>query len=173
MRELDFPIYPTAAGPRLRWSPIFAGAAVTLAATAGLNILGVGLGLLPAAASPISAPVDVRAGAWWTLASGVAAFWAGGWFASRLSDSGRRSDGVLYGLVAWATSTIGALYVPAFALGGVLSIAATGVFVFATIALEAAAAALGGLAGARLYLPVPITEYRRSHPELAGRRRST
>jgi hypothetical protein len=170
MRELEFPIYPVAAGPRLRWSAVAAGSAVTLAMTAGLNILGVGLNLLPAAASPVAAPVDIRAGAWWTLASGVAAFWAGGWFASRLSDCGRRGDGVLYGLVAWAASTLAAFYVPAFALGGVLSIAATGLFVAATIALEAAAAALGGLAGARLYLPVPISEYRRAHPELAKRR---
>jgi hypothetical protein len=167
MRELDFPIYPVAAGPRLRWSSILAGAAVTLAVTTALNVLGVGLGLLPAAASPLSPPIDVRAGAWWTLSSGVIAFGLGAWVASRLSDSGRRGDGVLYGLVCWSASTLASVYVPAFALGGVLSIAASGVFVFVTIALEAASAALGGLAGARLFLPVPITEYRRAHPELA------
>lgn len=169
MKELEFPTYPSATGPRLRWSAVLAGAAVALAVTASLNILGVGLGLLPAAASAAAAPAGAASAgpgsSWWTPASGVAAYWLGGWFTGRLSTSGHRSDGVIYGLVTWAASALAAVYVPAFALGGVLSIAASGVFVFATIALEAAAAALGGLVGARLYLPVPITEYRRTHRE--------
>lgn len=111
----------------------------------------------------IEVPAAGPFGSWWMLASTVAAHWLGAWFASRLSDSGRRSDGVIYGVVTWAAATLASIYVPAVALGGVLSIAATGVFVFATIALQAAAAALGGLAGARLYLPVPISDYRRPH----------
>lgn len=168
MKELEFPTYPSATGPRLRWTAILAGASVALAAITSLNILGVGLGVLPAAASAVPAVPAAAAGplaSGWTCACGVAAYWLGSWFSGRLSDSGRRSDGVIYGLVTWAVSTLAAVYVPAFALGGVLTLPASGVFVFATIALEAGAAALGGLTGARLYLPVPITEYRRTHRE--------
>jgi hypothetical protein len=128
----------------------------------------VGLGLVPAAAAVPAAPAAAAGpgASWWTLVSGGAAYGLGGWFSSRLSDSGRRADGVIYGLVTWAATTLAAVYVPAFALGGVLSLAASGAFVFATLALQAAAAALGGAAGARLYLPVPITEYRRGRHQI-------
>jgi hypothetical protein len=170
MKELEFPIYPAAAGPRLRWAAIFAGATIALAVIVSLNMLGVGLGVFPAAASAAAAPAAALgpAASWWTLGAGVGASGLGGWFSSRLSDCGRRADGVLYGLVTWGASTLASVYVPAFALGGGQWIAGSGTFVFSTVALQALAAAIGGVAGARLYLPVPITEYRRGHRERAA-----
>ncbi|HEX4048630.1 MAG TPA: hypothetical protein VH309_12375 [Elusimicrobiota bacterium] len=162
---MEFPAYPSAVGPRLRWSAVFAGVVVTLALLAALNILGVGLNFLAAAGAEVAAGAvpGATAGNWWTLLSGIAAFYAGAWFAARLSDSGRRADGVIFGLVAWATAALVSIFLPAAALGGVMTIGASGLFVFAAIALQAGASALGGLTGARLYLPVPVTEYRKSH----------
>ncbi len=173
MREMEYPSYPASAGPRLHWSAIFAGAATTLAFVACLNVLGVGLNQLPAAAGAVPpnafAGYAGQGGVWWTAFSGVVAYFCGGWLASRLCDSGRRSDGAFYGLVSWSAATLAALYLPAFALGGVLSIAASGVTVFAILVGEAIAAAVGGVVGARLYVPVPVEQYRRTHRrEISG-----
>ncbi|MBI3296855.1 MAG: hypothetical protein HYZ75_01735 [Elusimicrobia bacterium] len=166
MRAMEYPSYMSVTGPRLRWPSIFAGVAMTTAILGACNVLGVGLGYLPAGVDAALAPGT--AGARWTLASGVPAFYVGGWFASRLSDSGRRSDGVIFGLVCWAASALVALYFPASTLGGAFALAFSGPLVFSVLALEAAAAALGGVNGARLYLPVPVSEYRRTHREIAG-----
>lgn len=177
MREMEYPSYSAgSAGPRLNWSAVLAGSAVTLAALACLNVLGVGLNLLPAAASADGAIPAATAGPgviWWPSLSGIGSFYLGGWIASRLCDSGRRADGVIFGIVSWAVSTLATVYVPAFALGGTLSIAASGATAFATMALEAAAAALGGSAGARLYLPVPVDQFRRTHPHPARTHKTT
>jgi hypothetical protein len=171
MREMEYPAYPAASGPRVRWSSVFAGSVMTTAVLATLNILGLGLGYYPAAAGgavPGSAAFGAApAGAWWSLGASVLAFFFGGWLASRLSDSGRRSDGVLFGLVAWAVSALAAMYFPAASLGGALTAASSGVFVFLTLLAQAIAGGIGGFLGARLYLPVPATEYRRRHRETA------
>lgn len=166
MRELEYPTYPSSTGPRLRWSEIIAGTSVTLALLVALNFLGVGLGFLPADVDIVPAAAKT----WWPMASGAVAFFAGGWFASRLSDSGGRADGVIYGLVCWAASVLGGLVLPAETVGGVLSVA-SGVLVFATMVLEGVAAAVGGLVGARLYVPVPVSEYHRTrrHPAALSR----
>lgn len=170
MKELEYPTYPLGEGPRLRWSAILAGSAIALAVIVSFNVLGVALGFFPGAAPAAAPAVGLGFSAsWWTMGSGVAAHAAGAWFASRLSDCGGRGDGVLYGLVTWAFSTLAAVYVPAFALGGGIGLAGPGAIAFGTIALQAVAAALGGMAGARLYLPVPITEFRRAHREGARR----
>lgn len=171
MRELEYPVYPSSTGPRLHWADIFAGVVVTLAVFATLNALGMGLGWL--AASSAFEPTLEPAGAkpWWPAAAGVLAFGLGGWLASRLSDSGGRSDGVLYGLVCWASAGLAVIIVPAGAFGGTLDVPGTGLLVAATLTLQALAAALGGLAGARLYVPVPVESYRRArrHPAGVGR----
>ncbi|HXS99217.1 MAG TPA: hypothetical protein VN915_00915 [Elusimicrobiota bacterium] len=167
---MEYPAYPAASGPRVRWSSVLAGSALTVAVLASLDILGLGLGYYPAAAAaaiPSSVTSGaVPAGAWWTLGASLPAFFLGGWIASRLSDSGRRSDGVIFGLVSWAVSALTALYFPAASLGGAMTVAASGVFMFLTLLAQAWAAALGGFAGARLYLPVPAAEYRRHRREL-------
>lgn len=172
MREMEYPAYPAASGPRVRWSSVLAGSAITIAVLASLDILGLGLGYEPAAAAgavPSSVTSGaVPAGAWWTLGSSLLAFFFGGWVASRLSDSGRRSDGVLFALVSWAVSALTALYFPAASLGGAMTIAASGVFMFLTLVAQAWAAGFGGFAGARLYLPVPAAEYRRHRREAAA-----
>ncbi|MBI4347206.1 MAG: hypothetical protein HY553_10150 [Elusimicrobia bacterium] len=161
MRELEYPSYPTSTGPRLRWSEIFAGSAVTLALLAAFNALGIGLGLQPSDVDFAIAPK-----AWWAPACGVVAFFVGGWCASRLSDSGGRSDGVLYGVICWAAATVLSVLWPFDALGGLQDLGLSGIVVCAMILLEAAAAGLGGILGARLYLPVPVSEYHRTrrHP---------
>ena len=172
MREMEYPAYPSVAGPRLRWSSILAGSAMTVAVLASLNVLGIGLGYSPpAAAGAIPSTVTAGAvggGAWWTLGAGLVAFYLGGWFSSRLSDSGRRCDGAIYGLVSWAVAALAPVFWPSAAFGGALTAAAPGVFVFMTLAAHAAAAGFGGVAGARLYLPVPVGDYRKRHREFAG-----
>lgn len=164
MRELEYPMYPSAAGPRLRWSEIAAGAAVTLSLLAAFNFLGVGLGFVPTGAEIL--PVAPKA--WWPVLVGALSFFTGAWFASRLSDSGGRSDGVIYGVVSWAAATLGMLVLPIDIFGGLLDAPASGVLVFASMIAHCLAAAAGGLAGARFYVPVPVAEYHRTRRHPAG-----
>ena len=51
MREMEYPAYPAASGPRVRWSSVLAGSVMTVAVLACLDILGLGLGYAPAAAA--------------------------------------------------------------------------------------------------------------------------
>ncbi|MBI3289036.1 MAG: hypothetical protein HYZ74_05925 [Elusimicrobia bacterium] len=191
---MEYPSYPTTTGPRLYWSAIFAGTAMSLATMACLSVLGAAIGFMtvPGASAPVSGIAKGLGigGGLWLLLSGVVSFYVGGWFASRLSNSGRPADGVIYGLVSWATATLVVGFLFTTALGSALGAAmggagdaaapiaagqtagAVGLFGFLMMVLEACAAALGGHNGARLYRPVPIGEYTPRHRHAVASRES-
>lgn len=123
MKELDYPTYPSTTGPRLEWSAVFAGTAISLAVLAGLMVLGVSIGFLAAPgagdAQGLARGLGIGGSAY-ILASGIASFYLGGWFASRLSNAGRPADGVLYGLVSWSATTLVAAFLFTSALTGLM-----------------------------------------------------
>lgn len=177
MRELDYPTYAmsSAAGPRLRWSSIFAGCVMWLATMACLGLLGAGIGFMAAPNGGAGADATSLGiiGAAYLAACGIVSAFVGSWVASRLTDSGRAADGVIYGLVCWATTTLVSVLLIGGAAGGLFASEALtrasafstagimGLYGFGLMVVEAIAAALGGRAGARLYVPVPVSEFRR------------
>lgn len=225
MRELEYPSYTSAPGPRLHWSAIIAGAVVTLTVMTCLSFLGIGIGFLAAPTADSAKGLAMGmgiGGSLYMLIAGVVSFYIGGWFASRLSECGRPSDGAMFGLVTWGTATLVAALVFTAALsslfGSIAGAAGTaasgaaqgagiaaqgrndrvienrlgtagrelrnqtagvdrndvvqtaetaskaaggfGLFAAITLLLEGVAAAIGGRMGARLYLPVPVSQYR-------------
>lgn len=102
------------------WGAIFAGAVIVMVSQLVLSLLGAGIGLsaIDTAQAESARTVGIGAMIWWVL-SGIAAFYAGGWVAGRLSGFPWRTDGILHGLLTWGvttlflflflTSTIGAL----------------------------------------------------------------
>ena len=158
MRELTYPSYPAASGPRLFWPAIAAGTAVSAAVTGCLILAGLTLGLLDPAG--LAAPRTLGpAGGFVLLVSCSAGFFAGGWTASRLSDSGRDADGMIYGLVTWAAAACAGMALFALSVGAGRAAGALGTAELISVAAAALAAAAGGRAGARLYLPVPVAEF--------------
>jgi|CXWL01.1.fsa_nt_gi hypothetical protein len=241
MRELEYPSYPSAPGPRLHWSAVIAGTVVTLTVMTSLSFLGIGIGLLAAPAADSAKGLAMGmgvGGSMYMLIAGIVSYFVGGWFASRLSECGRPSDGAMFGLVTWGTATLVAALVFTAALsslfgsiagaagtaasgaaqgagvaaqgssaqdiqnriqdrirdigrgdprdpaagvdrGDVVQTAETaskaaggfGLFAAITLMLQGVAAAIGGRMGARLYLPVPVSQYRELRRETmtAGR----
>lgn len=173
MRELDYPEYPAPAGPRLRWSSILAGAVLGLAVLGCLTGLGLGAGFLtPNHGAGPALPGAGASGMIWPWLCGAVSYFGAGWTASRLSDSGRWSDGALYGLIAWSACAVGAAALMATILPGAFTTGTSGLFAARTGVVEAAAAIGGGALGARLYVPVPIQRFRR-HGRFAPRERET
>ena len=163
MREMDYPLYPSLSGPRLYWSAILGGAVINLALMMTARALGVSLGIVaaPTAAASTALPIGQGpVGPLFLWACGFAAFFFGGWVASRLSTSGRPSDGVIHGLVAWATALVSVPFLYSALVGGLFGAVAFGKVGLGMMITTGVAAAFGGRFGARLYRPVPIEEYK-------------
>lgn len=95
--------------PVMRWSAVFAGAAVALALWVLLQILGMGVGLIAIDVDDAGTMRDVGLGTTiWTLAVPFIAMFIGGIVAGRLAGTIERKLGALHGLVVWAlTSFVG------------------------------------------------------------------
>ncbi|BDA86040.1 hypothetical protein Sa4125_35820 [Aureimonas sp. SA4125] len=98
---------------RISWGAIFAGAILTLVVQVMLGLLGLGIGMAtidPASnGSPDLSAIGSASGLW-TLGTVLIATFFGAWAAARLAGSPEKADGVLHGLVTWATSTLVAVY---------------------------------------------------------------
>jgi hypothetical protein len=106
-----------------RWGAIVAGVFVTAGSTILLSMLGLCFGvtaLNPLSASP-TAGLTAGTAIWWALQSLLTLF-LGGYAASRLWGSSRRSEGVTAGILTWAVSLVGLMWL----LGSVASLAVTG-----------------------------------------------
>jgi hypothetical protein len=168
MREMEYPSYPALSGPRLYWSAVLGGTVIDLALMMVSRALGVSLGIVAAPTATASTALPIGQGIGGPLflwACGFAAFFCGGWVASRLSTSGRPSDGVIYGLVSWAAALVAVPFLYSALVGGLFGPVAFGKVGLGMMLTTGVAAALGGSFGARLYRPVPIEEYRTTRRE--------
>lgn len=90
--------------PGIRWSAIFAGVVVGISVQTLLGILGIAGGL--SVMNNMSGESSGFGPMLWTIVSLLVSAFAGGFFAARLSGSRRKSDGAMYGAVAWAVSML-------------------------------------------------------------------
>lgn len=106
--------------PGIRWSAIFAGVVVGISVQTLLGILGIagGLSTISSVATGESAGFGPML---WTLVSLLISAFAGGFFASRLSGSRRKSDGAMFGAVTWAVSMLVFALMLSTAAGSILN----------------------------------------------------
>ncbi|GGD26716.1 hypothetical protein GCM10011335_32260 [Aureimonas glaciei] len=98
---------------RISWGAIFAGAILTLVVQIMLALLGVGIGtatLDPAGnGSPDLSTLGSASGLW-TMGTVLIATFVGALAAARLAGSPEKADGLLHGIITWATSTLVIVY---------------------------------------------------------------
>jgi hypothetical protein len=118
-------IYPRALRPpflNLRWSAVFAGLAVGIAANLVLLLVGaaVGLAAFNAGVQTDEARLVMGVSIWDTLCMIVAAV-LGGYVAARASGMRRTQDGILHGVLAWSAAMLLAVMLATSAAGGALA----------------------------------------------------
>jgi len=94
---------------RISWSAIFAGAAVTLAVSLLLALLGAGLGASSLNPLQQSNPLEGlgKVAIFWLVISGIVAFFAGGWTAGYGSGwITSRRESLVHGFVTWAVTSL-------------------------------------------------------------------
>lgn len=118
-------IYPRALRPpflNLRWSAVFAGLAVGIAANLVLLLVGAAIGLaaFSAGAQTDEARLVMAVSIWDTFSMIVAAV-LGGYVAARASGMRRTQDGILHGVLAWSAAMLLAVMLATSAAGGALA----------------------------------------------------
>lgn len=117
--------HPVRTGPnrRISWGAVIAGVAIALAIHMVLSMLGLGIGLTtiePATeGAPDASALGMGAALWWVV-SGLIATLAAGYVAARLAGVYSRRDGVLHGLVAWASMLLVSVWLLSALAGSVL-----------------------------------------------------
>ena len=108
---------------KVSWGAIFAGVVVALVIQVLLTMLGVGIGVAtldPATSdNPGASTFSVMAGIWYVL-SGLAAAFAGGYIAARMSGRTEPTTGALHGLTTWAFTTLLVLYLLTSTVGSIV-----------------------------------------------------
>ncbi len=170
LKEIEYPSYPAATASRLSWLAIFVGAATSVALVGCLGLLGLSVRALHVPNDGILRGVSTGAG-FWLIVTGAIAFYVGGWVASRMAGSGRLSESVIHGFASRAGATVG-LLVLFPAIGAVFSPTAIslapaaaptfGWVGFWMTTIESVAACMGARYGARLLMPVPVSEYHKT-----------
>lgn len=122
---------------KVSWGAIFAGVVVALIVTVLLTMLGVGIGIATldpgSSDNPSASTFSIVAGMWYVL-SGIAAAFAGGYIAARMSGRTEPTTGALHGLTTWAFTTLLILYFLTSTVGSIVG----GVF-------SGVASAVGGI----------------------------
>jgi hypothetical protein len=120
----------TPAHSRISWGAVFAGAAVAVASTVLLSLLGAALGTGSINTMTANAS-DVRSfsqgAGLWQIVNYVLSMALGGYVASRLSGTHSHLDGELHGLTTWAIALLFGAWLFAQALGGAIGMAGQGV----------------------------------------------
>jgi len=96
---------------RVRWSGVLAGLFLAVGAEMLLGLLGAAVGISaidPRSAAPFDG-AGTGGGVWMAVTSIIALF-IGGYAAAKLGGSLRRADGVLAGVLTWATSLVLAMW---------------------------------------------------------------
>ena len=105
------------------WGAIFAGVVVALVIQVLLTMLGVGIGVATldpgASDNPGASTFSFVAGIWYVL-SGLAAAFAGGYIAARMSGRTEPTTGALHGLTTWAFTTLLVLYLLTSTVGSIV-----------------------------------------------------
>ncbi len=145
----------------IRWGPVFAGVAVALGTIVLLSLLGAAVGL---SAGP--AGLGTTAAIWSGVATLIALF-VGGWVAAATSAVGGKPEGILSGVMVWATLLALGLFLTAIGGGALLgAMTQFGIFgvpttpggpslitaawtTFIAMLVSLGVAALGGYLGAR------------------------
>lgn len=111
-----------AAGKRISWGAIFAGALLAIVLQLALSLLGLGIGLGtidPLTEQTPMAGIGVGAAIWWIVTM-LASLYLGATVASRLAGMPRPTDGVLHGLLTWALVTLLTFYLLTTAVGRII-----------------------------------------------------
>lgn len=120
----------TPAHSRISWGAVFAGAAVAVASTVLLSLLGAALGTGSINTMTANAN-DVRTfsqgAGLWQIVNYVLSMAFGGYVAARLSGTHSHLDGELHGLTTWAIALLFGAWLFAQALGGAIGMAGQGV----------------------------------------------
>jgi hypothetical protein len=108
---------------RVSWGAIIGGVAIALAVQMLLSMLGLGLGLTTiepnTGGTPDATSIGIGAVAWWVI-SALLALLAGGYVASRLAGTTNKRDGMLHGLLTWASMLIISVWLLTSVVGSVL-----------------------------------------------------
>jgi hypothetical protein len=108
---------------QVSWGAVLAGVVLALVIQLLLNLLGIGIGVATidpgGADSPALSTFSIAAGIWYVI-SGIAAAFAGGYFASRLCGRPLRSVGALHGITTWAVTMLVVLYLLTTAAGNLI-----------------------------------------------------
>jgi len=145
----------------IHWGPIWAGVLVAIATLLLLDLLAIGIGLLPVAGSGAAIAVSAIIGLIAFFIGGyIAGLASGGYVADLTSGAGGRSSGIryagpglLHGLLVWALGTVLILaisvLVPGLLFGALGEVVAGGsaLGAFFVLLLSALTAALGGWLG--------------------------
>ena len=112
---------PAAIGmDRVRWAPILAGVAVALASLLVLTVMGLAVGLAAFESDELGGGTFTTASAIWGIASGLAAFALGGWFAAYTAGVTGSSNGMLNGVMVGVTAIVLMLWFIGAGLGNLL-----------------------------------------------------
>ena len=133
----------------IHWGSIWAGVLVAIATLLLLDLLAIGIGLLPVAGSGAATGLSAITG----LIIGLIVFFIGGYVANLTSEAGDRSSGVRYagpgllrGLLVWALGTVLILAISVLVPGLLFEVVAGGSVLgaFLVVLLSALTAVLGG-----------------------------
>lgn len=108
-----------AAGKRISWGAIFAGALLAIVLQLALSLLGLGIGLGtidPLTEQNPMAGIGMGAAIWWMVTL-LGSLYLGATVASRLAGMPRPTDGLLHGLLTWAVVTMLTFYLLTTAVG--------------------------------------------------------
>ncbi|OUJ70046.1 hypothetical protein BXP70_25560 [Hymenobacter crusticola] len=111
-----------AAGKRISWGAVFAGALIAIVLQLALSLLGLGIGL--GTIDPLSeknplAGLGIGASIWW-LVTTLGSLYLGASVASRFAGIPRRIDGLLHGLLMWSLVTLMTFYLLTTAVGRIM-----------------------------------------------------
>jgi hypothetical protein len=111
-----------AAGKRISWGAIFAGALLAIVLQLALSLLGLGVGLGtidPLQEQNPMAGIGIGAAIWWIVTM-LVSLYLGATVASRLAGMPRPTDGLLHGLLTWALVTLLTFYLLTTAVGRII-----------------------------------------------------
>jgi hypothetical protein len=143
---------------RVRWSAVIAGLFLSLGSEILLGSLGRAVSASAQDASGFLSRFSSSAGLWTTVTALFSTF-VGGYAAAKLGGAIRRSDGVLSGVLTWATALVLGLWMmlPALSASALVNAAKSAAaqvdaskaawFVFGGVALSLLTAMLGGAMG--------------------------